>query len=45
MKEKSNKVKNPGAATAEDASDAAILQKNDELQEFLGAHPTHVWTL
>lgn len=42
MKEKSNKVKKPGAAAAEDISGAAILQKSYELQAFLGAHPTHV---
>lgn len=42
MREKSNKVKKPGTATAEDVSSAAILQKKYELQAFLGAHPTHV---
>lgn len=44
MTEKSNKVKKPGAATAEDVSGAAFLQKKYELQAFFGAHPTHVLT-
>lgn len=42
MRGKSNKVKKPGTATAEDVIGAATLQKNYELQTFLGAHLTHV---